>query len=189
MWVIVGLGNPGAEYAQTRHNAGFLVVDALARRWHIALCGTGAVLRSGRGCVGSEPVTLVEPQTFMNRSGAALAQLPREVDDAVVVVYDDLDLPAGQLRLRRGGGSGGHHGLASIVEQIGPACTRVRIGVGRPPAGRDPADYVLAPLCAAELNALRRSVERAADAVECLVSDGLQVAMNRFNGRPVPERD
>jgi PTH1 family peptidyl-tRNA hydrolase len=189
MWVIVGLGNPGAEHAQTRHNAGFLVVDALARRWNIALRRTGAALRSGRGCVGSQPVTLAEPQTFMNCSGVALAQLPREVDDTVVVVYDDLDLPVGQLRIRRGGGSGGHRGVASIVEQIGPACARLRVGIGRPPVGLDPADYVLAPLSAAELNALRASVERAADAVECLVSDGLKTAMNRFNGRAVPERD
>src|SRR5712664_35215 len=99
MWVIVGLGNPGADYAATRHNAGFLGVAALARRWNIALRGTGPALRSGRGCAGSHPVTLVEPQTFMNCSGVALAELPREVDDAVVVVYDDLDLPVGQLRI------------------------------------------------------------------------------------------
>lgn len=189
MWVIVGLGNPGVEYAQTRHNAGFLVVDTLVRRWGIALHSAGDALRVGRGCVGGQAVMVVEPQTFMNCSGTALAQLPREVDDALVVVYDDLDLPAGQLRIRRRGGSGGHRGVASIVEQVGPAIARVRVGIGRPPHGADAAAYVLAPLSAADLIALRAGAERAGDAVEYLISDGVEAAMSRFNVRAVPDPD
>jgi peptidyl-tRNA hydrolase, PTH1 family len=189
MWVIVGLGNPGVEYAQTRHNAGFLVVDTLARRWGIPRRGAGAALRVGRGCIGGHPVMVVEPQTFMNCSGTALAQLPREADDALVVVHDDLDLPAGQLRVRRRGGSGGHHGVASIVEQVGPAFARVRVGIDRPPEGADAAAYVLAPLSAADLAALRAGVERAGDAVESLIIDGVEAAMSRFNVRAVPDKD
>ena len=187
MWIIVGLGNPGADYAATRHNAGFLVVDNLARRWHIALRRAGTALRAGGGRVGDHAVTLAEPQTFMNCSGTALAQLPRGAEDTLLVVYDDLDLPVGQVRIRRGGGSGGHRGIASIIEHVGTACARLRVGVGRPPAGLDPADYVLAPLSAAELDALRPGIERAVDAVECLVGDGLAAAMNRFNARAVSD--
>jgi PTH1 family peptidyl-tRNA hydrolase len=186
MWVIVGLGNPGVEYAQTRHNVGFMVVETLAHRAGIALRSCGAELRLGRARVGDQAVLLVEPQTFMNRSGEALARCPMDAEDALLVVYDDLDLPSGQIRVRLRGGSAGHRGMESIVQRIGPEFARVRVGIGRPPAVVDAADHVLAPLAGAELTALRADVERASDAVECVVRDGVQTAMNRFNMRPVP---
>ena len=187
MWIIVGLGNPGAEYAQTRHNVGFMVVATLARRWDIALQDPYPALRLGHGRVASQPVCLAQPQTFVNLSGDALAYLEPTADDAMVVVYDDLDLSAGRIRVRRRGGSAGHRGIASIVDRVGPEFARVRVGIGRPPAGCDVAEYVLAPLSRAELDALRADVERASDAVECVIADGVEAAMNRFNTRALPD--
>jgi PTH1 family peptidyl-tRNA hydrolase len=189
MWVIVGLGNPGAEYAQSRHNVGFMVVETIARRWNIAWRHAGAALRVGNGEVAGHPVLLVEPQTYMNRSGEALTQYPRAADDELVVVYDDLDLPSGRIRVRQRGGSAGHRGVASMLEYLGDEFARVRVGIGRPPEGDDPSDYVLAPLSGAELTALRAAVERASDAVECVVSQGPRAAMDRFNLRVQPDTD
>jgi PTH1 family peptidyl-tRNA hydrolase len=131
-------------------------------------------------------VLLAEPQTFMNRSGEALAQHPLEVDDVLVVVYDDIDLPVGQVRIRPRGGAGGHRGVASIIERFGSEFARVRVGVGRPPEGCDAETYVLAPLRPAELGAVRAAVERASDALECVIGHGVAVAMSRFNGRVLP---
>ena len=187
MWIILGLGNPGPDYACTRHNAGFMVIDILARRWRIALRPATAAVHIGRGAMNGHPILLVEPQTFMNRSGVALAELPHDVDDRLLVICDDLDLPAGQLRVRPRGGSGGHLGVASIAERVGPAFGRVRVGIGRPPENVDTAAYVLTPLSAAERPAMCAATERAADAVETVVADGLEVAMSRFNGRMSPQ--
>lgn len=189
MWVIVGLGNPGAEYAHTRHNAGCMVVETIARRWSIALRDDGAALRLGHGRVAGQSVVLAEPRMFMNLSGEALAQCPHQPDDPLLVVYDDLDLSPGQIRVRRRGGSGGHRGVASIIAHHGAEFARVRVGIGRPPAGRDAAEHVLAPLSNAELMALRVDIERASDAVECVVVDGPEVAMDRFNCPPLPARE
>lgn len=183
MWVIVGLGNPGAEYAHTRHNLGFMVVDTLAHRWHIELRDVSSALRLGRGAIADRTVQLAEPRAFMNRSGEALAQLPLMADDALMVIHDDLDLPAGQLRVRPRGSSAGHRGIESIVDRFGPEFTRVRIGIGRPADGQDVVDFVLAPLSATELVHIGPSVALAADAVECVVTDGVAVAMNRFNSQ------
>jgi peptidyl-tRNA hydrolase, PTH1 family len=187
MWVVVGLGNPGVEYAQTRHNVGFMVIETVARRHGIALRDRDARLRLGRGRVENQSVTLVQPQTFMNCSGEALAELPLEPSDALMVVYDDLDLPAGQLRVRPRGGSGGHRGVASIVEHFGAEFARVRVGIGRPPQGFDAVDYVLASLLPADLEPFRADVERASDAVECVVTHGVDVGMQRFNARALPD--
>lgn len=183
MWVIVGLGNPGAEYAHTRHNVGFMVVEALARRWRIALRDVDDALRVGSGRFADQPVMLAEPQAFMNNSGAAIARLQLGADDALIAVYDDLDLPAGQLRVRPSGGSAGHRGVASLSEHFGAAFARVRVGIGRPPEGGDAAAYVLESLSASELIAMRSHAERAGDAVECIVTDGTDTAMTRFNTR------
>jgi len=189
MWVIAGLGNPGAEYAQTRHNLGFMVVETLARRWHIQLCDVSGDVRVGSGRIADRAVQLAEPRAFMNRSGEALAQLPLKADDALMVIHDDLDLPAGQLRVRPRGGSGGHRGVGSIVDHFGSEFTRIRVGIGRPLDAHDPVDYVLAPLSPAELLDVRASVERACNAVECVVIDGTAVAMNRFNMRPTASEE
>jgi len=183
MWVIVGLGNPGAEYAQTRHNIGFMVVETIARRWRIGLQEMGSMLRLGSGRIAEHSVRLAEPYAFMNRSGEALAQLGLEADHTLMVVYDDLDLAAGQLRVRPRGSSAGHRGVDSIVDRFGSGFARIRVGIGRPPEGCDVVDYVLAPLAPAELVDITTSVERASDAVECVVIDGTEVAMNRFNAR------
>ena len=187
MWIVVGLGNPGTEYAQTRHNIGFMVLATIARRWHIGLDDHGPEVRVGFGHIAGRPARLAEPQTFMNRSGEALASLELTADDAMVVVYDDLDLPPGQIRVRRRGGSAGHRGVASIVGRFGVDLARVRVGIGRPAAGCDVVDYVLAPLSPEELSAVRAGVERASDAVECVITDGVDTAMNRFNTRALPD--
>jgi PTH1 family peptidyl-tRNA hydrolase len=187
MWIVVGLGNPGAEYAHSRHNVGFMVVERVAQRWNVGLQPTGA-LRVGGGSIAGHAVRLVEPQMFMNRSGAALAQLALAADDTFMVVHDDLDLPLGQLRVRRSGGSAGHRGIASIVERFGPEFVRVRVGIGRPAESDEVSEFVLRAQTASELAALQDDVERAADAVECVIAHGPETAMNRFNVRlDVPE--
>lgn len=176
----MGLGNPGATYAVSRHNAGFMAVDALAERWRIPLEAVGKC-RRGAGVIAGQAVTLLAPQTFMNRSGDVLAgELP--ADDQLAVIHDDLDLPAGHLRVRPRGGSGGHRGIESIAARIGPEFIRVRIGIGRPPLGVETADYVLEALPPAEHATLQATVQRACDAVECLLEHGLVATMNRFNG-------
>ncbi len=182
MWIIAGLGNPGPTYARTRHNAGFMVLDAIARRWRVEWHEQRA-LHVASKTVGDKSVLLVKPQLYMNRSGAAVAQLPSDADAAMTVVYDDLDLPVGHVRVRCRGGSGGHLGLASIIEHFGPEVTRVRVGIGRPPIGSDPADYVLAELSPAETDALQPALDRAGEAVECILTVGAAAAMNRFNTR------
>jgi peptidyl-tRNA hydrolase, PTH1 family len=186
MWAVVGLGNPGAEYARSRHNVGFMVVKMLAERWRVPL-KDGATLRYGHGSVSGRSTLLVQPQTFMNRSGEVILALGLSPDDIMVIVYDDLDLPVGQLRIRPRGGSGGHRGVASIVERCGGEFVRVRVGIGRPPADIDPAEHVLAPLSEPEWSTLRDSAARASDAVECILAEGPAAAMNRFNVRPNPE--
>lgn len=182
MRLVVGLGNPGPEYERTRHNAGFMVIERLAARWRIALYEEIRGVRIGAGSVAGVPVRLAEPRQFMNRSGDALVPLAVPADE-MVVVHDDIDLAAGQLRVRRAGGTGGHRGLESLVGCFGPDFVRVRIGVGRPPAGMVAADYVLAPMTPPELIELNSTVERGSDAVECVLADGIAPAMNRFNIR------
>jgi PTH1 family peptidyl-tRNA hydrolase len=159
-----------------------MVVDKLAERWAIALERRNSPVRCGRGVLNGTAVMLAQPQLYMNRSGDALAQLSIGSDLSLIVVSDDLDIAADQIRVRPRGGSGGHRGLASIVERFGENFTRVRVGIGRPVAG-DPAEYVLAPLGPDELVVLRHQVERASDAIECIVKHGTDRAMSEFNGR------
>ena len=178
MWTVVGLGNPGPTYEGTRHNAGFMVVDRLAARWEIALADDGRA-RRGDGRYSDEPVRLIQPLVFMNRSGEVLDAVTSE--DHVIAVFDDLDLPAGRLRIRSDGGSGGHRGVSSLIDRIGEFFTRIRIGVGRPPAGMSAADYVLAPLGDRDLVVLEGTTSRACDAIECVITEGPAAAMGRFN--------
>lgn len=186
MKVVVGLGNPGAKHARDRHNVGAMVVDRLA-----AGCGSAirrAMHRSYLGEVrlAGERVLLVKPQTYMNLSGNAVASIARyyRLDaDAFVAVYDDMDLPVGRVRVRRAGGAAGHRGVASLMERLGDrGFARVRVGIGRPPAGADPADYVLSPFAPEEQALVEAAIARAADATESLIVDGPERAMNRFNG-------
>lgn len=184
MYLIVGLGNPGAEYAQTRHNAGFLLVEKLASRWKLEWSVerkfTARVARSQR-------VWLCQPQTFMNLSGEAVGEITgfyRVPLDRLVVAVDDADLPFGEIRLRPGGSSGGHHGLESIEQHLGSReFARLRIGIGRRDGVRQITGHVLGKFDATESGMLEKVLERAADQVECWLDAGLQKAMSRFNGR------
>lgn len=185
MKIIVGLGNPGRKYERTRHNAGFLVLDELAR-----LLQADITQEKHHACIvkarfGSGSVLLAKPQTYMNDSGRAVAAILRDcygsVND-IVVVHDELDLPLGVVRVKIGGGHGGHNGLRSLIEQLGsPDFIRVRIGIGRPAQGMDAADYVLSPFMAEERQAVTEAVHKAADAVRAVVQEGPDRAMSLFN--------
>jgi PTH1 family peptidyl-tRNA hydrolase len=171
----VGLGNPGRSYERTRHNIGALVADELARR-HGGSWRKRKRAEAAPVSLGSKEVTLLKPTTFMNDSGSALTGCGNE---GLIVVHDDLDLPPGDVRVKVGGGAGGHNGLRSVIQRLGPDFVRVRVGIGRPPAGVGVTDYVLSRMDAA----VRDAVPRAADAVEAVVEDGPEAAMNRLNVR------
>jgi PTH1 family peptidyl-tRNA hydrolase len=184
--LVVGLGNPGPDYAPTRHNIGFRVVDLLAAR---AGGGRFSKHRSNadvlEGRLAGRRVVLAKPRTYMNVSGGPVAGLVKyfSVEPAeLVVVHDELDLGFGVIRLKLGGGEGGHNGLRSISQSLGTKdYLRVRFGIGRPPGRQDPADFVLKRFSAAEAKELDLAVDLAADAVEALLSDGLEPAQNRFH--------
>jgi PTH1 family peptidyl-tRNA hydrolase len=186
--LIVGLGNPGKRYERTRHNIGFVVIDELAAQYSIALNKTVCGALIGEGAIDAEAVALAKPQTFMNRSGDAVACLVREYGiqtAAIVVINDDLDLPFGRIRIRPSGSPGGHRGLLSIAESLGGApFSRVRVGIGRPPEGVEPADYVLEPFSAPEEEQLTDCAQRAAQSVACLLRNGIDRAMAIYNRPP-----
>lgn len=184
-FVVVGLGNPGPRYAATRHNAGFLVVDLLAERLGGRFKAHRAHADVVEGRLAGAPVVLAKPRSFMNESGGPVVNVARfykvEVP-RIVVIHDDLDLPFGTLRLKRGGGDGGHNGLKSITTALGSKdYARVRVGIGRPPGRQDPADYVLREFSAAERKDLAVDVDRAADAVELLIAQGVEAAQNTYH--------
>ncbi len=188
MKLIVGLGNPDRRYQHTRHNVGWEVIDRLARRLGVAVDQEDGWAIVGSGKIGRHRVLLAKPQTYVNLSGTAVSHLLRrhrgKLQDLVVIV-DDLDLPLGRLRLRPGGSHGGHNGLRSIIDAVGSdAFPRLRVGIGRPPEGVDPADHVLTRFTPAERVGIDAALERAVDAVETVIRQGLQAAMNRFNTRP-----
>ncbi|MGW5386017.1 aminoacyl-tRNA hydrolase [Nocardia sp. NPDC003963] len=184
--LIVGLGNPGPAYERTRHNVGFLVADSLAERVggrFTAHKKSGADLLQAR--LDGRQVLIAKPRSFMNLSGRPVAALARffSVPPAeVVVVHDELDLPFGEIRLKRGGGEGGHNGLRSVSGALTTKdYVRTRIGIGRPPGRQDPADFVLKPFSSAERKEVPTVVEQAADAVELLLRVGLEMAQNRLH--------
>lgn len=183
MLLIVGLGNPGREYERTRHNAGFMLVDLLAAQAGIKFEKKGKGLWA-KGRIGGEDVVLLKPQTFMNLSGEAVSDVRafyKIPAGSVIAAYDDCDLPLGRLRLRKDGGSGGHRGVSSLIGFLGGGdFARIRLGVGRPPHN-DTAGYVLSPFAKDELEALEEMLQRAAEAVEFLITDGIDQAMNKFN--------
>ncbi len=195
MWLLVGLGNPGPRYARTRHNVGFRVVECFALRHGIALEQDFCDGRFGRGRLGPAgvEVAILEPQGFMNLSGdpvsAALRALaPLDPARELHVVFDDVDLPFGRLRLRASGGAGGHKGLAHIQDCLGRSDQRrLRFGVGRPGAGQETAEYVLSPFSPAEEALLPAHLARACDALDAVVSGDFEAAMGRFNRDPVPD--
>jgi PTH1 family peptidyl-tRNA hydrolase len=187
VWVVVGLGNPGKQYEGTRHNVGFRVVDRLAMRWGVRVGRRAHAALLGEARPHDRRVLLVKPQTFMNASGETLASLRRFYDFApgeLAVVYDDVDLALGRVRVRLGGGAGGHRGVLSLLDRLdGGTFLRVKVGVGRPPMGIATADYVLAAPTADEQKVLAQGIDRAADAIELVITEGVAQAMNRINQR------
>ncbi len=184
-FLIAGLGNPGREYKETRHNLGFMVVDRLALRLGVAFTRVESRALVTKGSHAGQRVILAKPQTYMNESGSAVGALLRfykvELDN-LLVTYDDVDLPFGTLRLRPGGGSAGQKGMKSIIERVGSeAFPRLRVGLGRPPGRMDAAAYVLQNFDRAEAAELPALLDRAADAVLLYIAEGLQRSMNQFN--------
>jgi PTH1 family peptidyl-tRNA hydrolase len=185
MKIVLGIGNPEPDYAGTRHNCGFRVVDLVAQRAGVRLRRGRRAAREATARLASETVLLVEPETYVNRTGEIVPGLLRERDASLadlLVVCDDLNLPPGALRVRARGSAGGHHGLESIIASLGGArdFPRLRIGIGSP-GGADAADYVLAPFPRAERPLLEAAFAKGADAVACWVAEGIDRCMNRFN--------
>jgi PTH1 family peptidyl-tRNA hydrolase len=185
VFLLVGLGNPGQKYARTRHNVGFDVVDRLGERWGIAVTRSSSQSLVGDGLVKNERAVLMKPQAYVNRSGGpvrAAMDFYKVPIGNVVVVHDELEVPFGRVRVKRGGGHGGHNGIRDLNQHLGTDYPRVRVGTGRPPEGWDPADFVLSRWKDDEGQEVLRMIERACDAMECVVTEGIDAAMNRFNG-------
>lgn len=186
MKLIVGLGNPGKKYLEQRHNVGFLAIDTLAKDLEIPLTGNRANAVVGEGFIEGQKIMLVKPQTFMNRSGDSVGPLARrtgtELED-VIILYDELDLPLGRIRLREKGSAAGHNGMRSIIAALGsPEFPRLRIGIGRPEAaGRTTLQHVLGSFAADEQDELDRTLDRVTEATKVLLRDGIRAAMNLYN--------
>ena len=183
--VIVGLGNPGPEYAGTRHNVGFWCIDTLARKHDITLERRHKSAIIGEGSIQACPVALVKPRTFVNRSGATFSYLKARYalpTDKLLIVCDDINLPPGKLRLRRKGSAGGHNGIKSVIEAAGSQdFPRLRIGVGRPTEGTGQIEHVIGPMDPEDWEVVDEAVERAAEAVACLLTEGMDETMSRYN--------
>ncbi len=188
IYLIAGLGNPGPEYADNRHNVGFRCLDRLAQTHRLAFRRRQKRAQVTSGRIQGHRVVLVKPQTFMNKSGESVARLAQfyKVDlERLMVVYDDLDLLPGTIRLRPSGGSGGHRGVRSIIHQLGSQeVPRLRIGIGRPPGRMDPADYVLQDVSGEEAILFDRVLDRAVDAIEIWLDEGIRRAMDEHNQSP-----
>jgi PTH1 family peptidyl-tRNA hydrolase len=191
MRLLVGLGNPGREYAWTKHNLGFQVVAYLSELWGIPLNRTGHAAVWGRGRVGQDTVILAQPTTYMNLSGQAVSRLLSYFKlnpEDLVVIHDDLDVPPWRLKLVERGGPGGHKGVLDIIATLHTEeFLRVKMGIGRPPARMPTERYVLCPFPAAEAENVAGFIERTAQAVATLLAEGLAVAQNRFHGEAAPE--
>ena len=186
-WLIVGLGNPEKKYAANRHNAGFHVLDCIAAKTGVSITDRRFQGWIGRAAVGPHAMLLLKPTTFMNASGEAVAKAANFYKipaGQVAVVYDDIDLEFARLRLRAGGSHGGHRGVESVIAALGTRdFPRVRIGVGRPPAGVDPIEYVLSDFSPDEQPEIAKTIDQAVEAALSLVTEGLDKTMTRFNSR------
>jgi PTH1 family peptidyl-tRNA hydrolase len=188
--LIAGLGNPSRAYRGNRHNIGFMALDRLARAHRIELSRIQNKAMTGSGRIAGRSVLLAKPQTFMNKSGDALGPLANyyKIEPAdVLVIYDDLDLDLGTLRLREQGGAGGHNGMRSTIQHLGQDFPRLRLGIGRPPGRMDPAAYVLQDFGEDEEPLVEAMLEQAVRAVESFLREGIDIAMTRFNGSALPD--
>lgn len=185
-FLIVGLGNPGREYKDNRHNFGFMLIDRISVRLNARLSRVQAKALVGTVNYEGDKLILAKPQTYMNLSGQSIQGLARFYKlplENMIVAYDDLDLPFGTIRIRPGGGPGGQKGVASAIERLGTKdFRRLRLGIGRPPGRMDPSAYVLQDFAKGDLSLLSEILDRAADAILTFVSEGLNAAMNKFNG-------
>jgi PTH1 family peptidyl-tRNA hydrolase len=183
MWIVVGLGNPGKRYSRTRHNIGFMVVEDIARRYEIDF-KEKEKYRIGTGSIDGEKVLLIEPLLYMNNSGLTVKDVIRRFNiplEKLIVIHDDLDMEVGKLKIRRKGSSGGHKGVESIIQNISSKdFARLKIGIGRE-VGITSEDYVLSKFRKDEISLIKSAIEKASDTVTCIVLDGLDKAMNRFN--------
>lgn len=186
MYVVVGLGNPGKQYENTRHNVGFNVIDILAKEYGISVSKIKHKALIGEGRVGSEKVLLVKPQTYMNLSGETLIDIYNyyKVDmENIIVIYDDIDLDVGKIRIRKKGSGGTHNGMRSIIKCLGANdFPRVRVGVSKPKPGQDLADFVLSRFRKEESDDVELGLEKAAKAVDVMIRDNIDLAMNKYNG-------
>ena len=186
MYIIAGLGNPGKQYEHTRHNVGFDTLDKLAEKYHIPIDTQKHKAVCGSGYIEGQKVILVKPQTYMNLSGESLAEIYNfyKVDTSnIVVIYDDIDLDVGKLRIRKKGSAGTHNGMRSIVKCLGSGdFPRVRVGVSKPMKGQDLADFVLSRFRKEEQADLEIGLEKAYKAVEAMIKENVDIAMNKYNG-------
>ena len=185
-FVIAGLGNPGREYAETKHNVGFCVIDRLAEKYHIEMREHKFKALIGKGTIEGHPVLLAKPQTYMNLSGESIRSLVDyykiDEENELLVIYDDISLDVGQLRIRAKGSAGGHNGIKNIIAHLGTQVfPRIKVGVGEKPKGYDLADYVLGHFSKAEQEQMEEGYSCAARAAEMIVSGGIAEAMNEFN--------
>ena len=193
MYMIAGLGNPGRKHEATRHNIGFDVIDILEKTCGISVMSLKSKALTGTGIVGGQKAMLIKPQTFMNLSGDALQGLlsfyKEDPSESLIVISDDIDLPAGRIRIRKSGSPGGHNGLKDIVKKIGTQqFIRIRIGIGQKPPGWDLADYVLSRFSPEDRKRVDEAEAAAAEAVIMILRDGVDAAMNAYNGF-LPEKD
>jgi len=183
--LVVGLGNPGKAYEKTRHNTGFMVVDALAAEFSISVSQRAKGVRYGAGIIAGQAVTLAKPQGYMNRSGPPVQRLCRDLklsSEAVTVIHDDIDIPLGNIKIKEKGGHGGHKGVRSLMDALGSdRFIRIRVGIGRPESATSVTDYVLDDFAPEEKEILVEVVQRAKEAVVCILTRGTKEGMNRFN--------
>ena len=193
LFVITGLGNPGQQYAQTKHNVGFWTIDRLAEKYNISVTKFKHKALVGDGVIAGRRVLLVKPQTYMNLSGECVREIVnfyKIPQEQFVVIYDDTSLPVGQLRLREKGSHGGHNGIRNIIQQMGTdVFNRIKVGIGQKPNGWDLADYVLAKFNEDDMALMEAGVDHAVQAIEILLSRGMADAMNRMNQRPQKKKE
>lgn len=192
MKVIVGLGNPGREYAQTKHNVGFMLVDALAEKMGITDWQSKFDALIAEGRMGTEKILLVKPQTYMNESGRAVGPLMnwyKLMPEQLIVAHDDMDIPAGTIRIRKKGSAGGHNGIKSVLAHVGDEnFSRVRIGIGRPLPGWTVINHVLAPFQEEDVPKIKEAIQYLLPAVECIVTEDTDKAMNLYNPKKVKKQ-